>query len=122
MFKIQAYRFIIVGLLSVLIDSSSYFILKAFVQPSLAKGISFCLGTILAYLLNKQWTFEEKEHQKVKIIKFVFLYLFSLSANVLVNKMSLLLFPEAYIFSFLAATGTSTVLNFIGQKWWVFRK
>ncbi|WP_424766490.1 GtrA family protein [Paenibacillus sp. sgz302251] len=122
MLKIQAYRFVIVGLLAVLIDTSSYFILKAFVPPSVAKGISFCLGTILAYLLNKQWTFEEKVHQKKKIIRFALLYLFTLSANILVNKSGLLLYPGAYLFAFIAATGTSTVLNFIGQKWWVFKK
>jgi putative flippase GtrA len=30
--------------------------------------------------------------------------------------------PKWLLFAFLAATGTSTVLNFIGMKWWVFRK
>lgn len=122
MIKKQAFRFIIVGMMSVLIDTSSYFILKAFVPPFMAKGISFCLGTIIAYLLNKQWTFEEKNHQKKKIFRFVTLYMSTLCANVLVNSLVLIIFPKAYILAFLAATGTSTILNFIGQKWWVFKK
>jgi putative flippase GtrA len=122
MFKKQAFRFIIVGLLSVCVDTIIYFLTKSIVSPSLAKGISFVSGTLVAYLLNKQWTFEEDRHHTVKVIKFVSLYTFTLFANISVNRLGLHLYPGAYILSFIAATGTSTVLNFIGQKWWVFKK
>ncbi|WP_420869779.1 GtrA family protein [Cohnella ginsengisoli] len=112
----------IVGCLSVLVDTIVYFLLKEFIAPSIAKAISFICGTIVAYLLNKKWTFEETTHKSSKIFKFMALYLCTLGANIAVNHLSLQIVREAYLLAFLAATGTSTTLNFIGQKWWVFKK
>ena len=132
--KKEISRFILSGILAVLTDTFVYYILSHFIDLSLAKGISFLTGTITAYLMNKYYTFEQKRKSIKEVVKFLLLYLVSLAANVGVNKTCLLILPAAFsyisflnnfqavkLFSFLCATGTSTIINFSGQKFWVFK-
>ncbi len=100
-----------------------YWLLLHVTSHSPAKAVSFLSGTVVAYLLNKYWTFEKHRHSYAEMAKFLALYLTTLAANVGVNQLAIFLLPPPFNvpIAFLAATGTSTVLNFIGQKWWVFR-
>jgi putative flippase GtrA len=88
---------------------------------NISKGISFLLGTVVAYIINKYWTFEKKEKSYREMFQFGILYGFTLGANVLVNKIVLDLSNNTIILGFIVATGVSTILKFVGQKWWVFR-
>ncbi len=115
-------RFLIAGFSAVATDLFLYYMLFSIWGHAASKAASFISGSIVAYLLNKYWTFEQEKKSYWEMVKFTILYALTLGANVSVNKMSLVIFPEEVFFAFLAATGTSTVLNFIGQKWWVFKK
>ncbi len=117
--KKQIFRFLIAGFSAVGTDFFTYHLLILILSKSIAKGISFILGTIVAYLINKYWTFEKKEKSYSEMVKFMFLYLFTLSVNVGINKIFIMLNASINI-AFLFATATSATLNFIGQKWWVF--
>ncbi len=126
--KKQLIRFIISGCLAVFVDCMFYYILSYFLDISIAKAISFLIGTIAAFLMNKYYTFEQKKKSFLEAIKFLSLYLFSLGANVVVNKLSFIILPYVFdnfeirkLFAFLFATATSTIINFLGQKFWVFR-
>lgn len=114
-------RFLVAGFSAVGTDLSVYYLLLNFLDQSLAKAVSFISGTFVAYILNKYWTFEQKNKSYSEMIRFALLYTITLGVNVAVNRLSLLTFPDLIFPAFLAATGTSTILNFIGQKWWVFR-
>ena len=114
--------FILAGICAVGTDMLFYYILFGRIGHSPAKAASFLAGTFVAYVMNKYWTFEQHRRSYAEMARFGALYMTTLAANVGVNRASLALFPEAVLFSFLCATGTSTVLNFIGQKWWVFRR
>lgn len=114
-------RFLVTGFSAVSTDLSVYYLLLNFLDQSPAKAVSFISGTFVAYVLNKYWTFEQKRKSYSEMLRFAIVYMITLGANVAVNKMSLLIFPDLIFPAFLAATGTSTVLNFIGQKWWVFK-
>ncbi len=118
----QLTRFLVAGLTAVGTDFGFYFLLINFMAKSPAKAISFIIGTVAAYLINKFWTFEKSRYSSWEIVKFIILYASTLMANVGVNKLVLLVLPGFVFLGFLMATGTSTVLNFIGQKWWVFRR
>ncbi len=118
--KREIIRFIFAGFSAVGTDFVIYFILINVLSNSFSKIISFVCGTIVAYLINKYWTFEKHKKSLIEMFKFFFLYLLTLSVNVITNKIFLNNFNLVY-FSFLIATGISTILNFIGQKWWVFR-
>ena len=85
----------------------------------IAKAISFILGAIVGFIINKLWTFESKKFSKVEIIKYILLYACTATINTFVNRGVLLIF-EIELLAFLCATGISTILNFIGQKFFVF--
>lgn len=114
-------RFLIAGFSAVGTDLLVYFLLLRFLTHSPAKAVSFLCGTLVAFAINKYWTFEKKERSFPEVYKFAMLYVSTLVVNVSVNKLSLFVLPGFVVVAFLAATGTSTVLNFIGQKWWVFK-
>jgi putative flippase GtrA len=114
-------RFLVAGFSAVGTDAAFYWLLLHWFSHSPSKALSFMAGTVVAFVINKYWTFERKEKSFAEVMKFAALYTMTLGANVAVNKLALFLFPGWVGLAFLAATGTSTVLNFIGQKWWVFR-
>lgn len=119
-------RFLVAGFSAVGTDLAVYYFLLNFLNHSSAKAISFLIGAIVAYVINKYWTFEKKEWLHSEIIKFLTLYIFTLGVNVSINKFSLSIFDGLVLnyvfFAFLTATTASTVLNFIGQKRWVFAR
>jgi putative flippase GtrA len=117
----QLLRFLVVGCSAVATDFVTYTLLLHLLAHAPAKTISFILGSIVAYLLNKYWTFAVPGKNHIEVAKFIILYTSTLGVNVAVNAAVLILFPHAVPFAFLCATGTSTILNFIGQKWWVFK-
>ena len=117
--KRQINKFFISGVIAVAIDMLVYYLLLNFLIPELSKGISFIVGSVAAYSLNKYWTFEKPAKSFIEIIRFIFLYGTTLGLNVITNKI-ILDYTEIVIISFLIATGVSTIINFIGQKWWVF--
>ena len=119
--KKELKRFLVSGVCAVATDMITYYILLNFLSHNISKGISFLLGTVVAYLLNKYWTFEKQQKSYSEMFQFGILYSFTLVANVLVNKIVLDLSDNTIILGFIVATGVSTILNFVGQKWWVFR-
>jgi len=118
--KKELKRFLVAGLSAVGTDLIAYFILLNFLSHDVAKGTSFLLGTIVAYIINKYWTFEKHEKSYMEMMKFGVLYSITLGANVMTNNV-VLEYTNIVFLAFLIATGVSTILNFLGQKWWVFR-
>jgi|TARA_B110000503_G_scaffold56406_1_gene90398 putative flippase GtrA len=118
--KKELKRFLLAGLSAVATDLATYYILLNFIPHDIAKAISFLLGTILAFIINKYWTFEKYQKSYKEMMKFGILYSLTLGANVMTNNI-VLEYTSLVFLAFLVATGVSTVLNFIGQKWWVFR-
>ena len=118
--KKELKRFLVAGLSAVGTDLVMYYILLNFMPHDISKAVSFLLGTVVAFVINKYWTFEKHEKSYKEILKFGILYSLTLGTNVMTNKM-ILEYTSLVFLAFLVATGVSTVLNFIGQKWWVFK-
>lgn len=131
--KKQVRRFLVAGCGAVGTDTAVYFLLVHnfidHVGYDFAKFISFLSGTFVAFVVNKYWTFESTRRSFFEVAAFLILYMTTLGLNVSVNRIALdigLNYLEEVsrnltIVAFLAATGTSTVVNFLGQKYWVFR-
>ena len=121
----QMRRFLVVGTGSVGIDFLAYVGLIFFVDyrlsKDLAKAISFVLGTIFGFVANKFWTFESRKRSLFEVVSFFLLYFVTMLINVAVNRGVRLLLPKALVTAFICATATSTVLNFMGQKFIAFR-
>lgn len=114
-------KFLIGGGTAVLVDAVVYALLKQIISISTAKTSSYIAGAIVGFLINKFWTFESKGGNIDEIWKYALLYLFSALANTIVNHVVLCIVTNV-LFAFLCATATSTVINFIGQKFFVFSK
>ena len=114
-------KFLVGGGSAVVVDALFYAILKAYIDFSVAKAISYILGAFVGFIINKLWTFKSKKFKVAEIYKYIILYACSALANTGVNKFVIWIVPST-VLAFLCATGTSTVMNFLGQKFLVFRK
>jgi putative flippase GtrA len=142
----QIIKFVMIGLLATLVDLMAYWgflqIIPIFqldfdligeqFHPDnldLSKSLSFIIGSLVTYNLNKFWTWKQKDRSNRRFVKFYTLYGASLIINVFANKLALYFLlekvmfetlPHKFVFAFAFATGTSAVFNFTGQKLWVF--
>ncbi len=115
-------RFLVGGGSAVVTDYILYNLFSsAGLGLSASKAISFVCGAGVGFVINKLWTFESKEFSKAEIFRYILLYAVTATVNTLVNKAVLSIFHIKLI-AFLGATAVSTVLNFLGQKFYVFKK
>ncbi len=136
--KKQFIKFVLIGSTAVLADLSVYYILLNLFPEKIirvnnevyAKAISFVCGMAVTYTFNKYWTWKIKTRSNVRVIKFVVLYGTSMLINVGVNSALIAYLhktpfyndiPFKYLIAFIGATGISSIMNFAGQKFWVFK-
>lgn len=118
----ECLKFLVGGGSAVVVDFVLYRILVYIglsVSPS--KAISYVTGAAVGFVINKLWTFESKRFSKMEIVRYIILYAISACMNAGVNKCVLLIIDWT-VFAFLCATGVSTIMNFLGQKYFVFVK
>ena len=116
--------FLIIGILTVLIDYLVYFLSRKFIiNTSQAKAFGFISGTVFAFLANRNITFKNHSNICGHLYKFLILYSVTLFINITINN-NLLNWLTDFHFkiqvSFLVATTTSAIINFIGMKYFVF--
>ena len=134
----QISKFTIIGILAVLVDLTFYYIFLhiypewlfgLFSNEVMAKASSFLIGMNVTYYFNKSWTWKRTDRSAGRIMRFYFLYGFSLLLNVITNSSVLYVLyhwkgfsvmPYKYFIAFLSATFASAALNFAGQKFWIF--
>ncbi len=115
-------RFVVGGGSAVLVDFVVYRSLVHFgIDMSVAKAISYVAGAAVGFVINKFWTFECARLSFTEILRYVILYACSALANTMVNALVIWVTSMTF-FAFLCATGVSTIMNFIGQKFFVFRQ
>jgi len=113
-------RFLAGGGSAVIIDFVLYHVFMIMgVHLSAAKGLSFFCGAAVGFVINKLWTFESSGFLKKEIMRYIILYSITACINAAVNK-EVLAVTGTSMLAFLCATGVSTVLNFLGQKFFVF--
>lgn len=125
----QVVRFAVVGVVATLSDALVYGGLLwtgTVTSEDVAKALSFLVGTCVAFVLNKLWTFEDRSRDPRQVAAFFALYGTSWGINVGMNRLALwgamsLDLPFAHALAFCIATGASMVVNFLGQRFWVFR-
>jgi putative flippase GtrA len=122
----QAAKFGSVGVVNTLLDLALYFVLTRWLglgnQPAVAKAISYSVGVLNSFLLNRVWTFEARGSSWATLIPFILSSLVGLAINtgMLQFCLSSLHLPE--IVAIAAATAGSLLWNFIVSKFLIFRK
>lgn len=142
----QITKFFIIGVSAVLVDFIVYYILSDFakINTDISKAFGFIVGTFYTYFLNKRWTWKYTEKSnKGMVFMFGIVYLVSFVFNLLINKYGLEYLPDYLIsltlqdsegkvdtifalkgdkfLAFFFATLVSAIINFIGQKFFVFK-
>lgn len=144
---IELTKFAIVGAICFGLDLSLYYGLTVMLglPTFVAKALSVISATMFNYYLNKTWTWGQSNHDPRRFAKYVLLYSISGLLNVLSNEAFLKWLPDNEfqmliihaeqavqqpfftikidkILAVLGATMVGLLVNFIGQKTWVFKE
>lgn len=141
----QFIRFFLVGIMNTLVDliilniETTITGLKSGSPYAIQKGFSFIVAVTFSYFFNKYWTFKDKskEEEGKKFSQFLFVSIIGMLVNVSSATLTI-----AYLKPFidstlnlgflndqlwvnigaLAGTAVGLIWNFIGYKFWVFKK
>jgi putative flippase GtrA len=121
-FKKELIYYILIGIFVVLVDFISYhFFNKIFsIDFSNSKRLSYLLGAVLSFILNKRITFKSQEKKIFEPVSFSILYFSSFVLNSFTHDVLLDYLSGNY--PFIIATILSVVINYLGQKFIVFKK
>lgn len=121
----QFLKFNAVGLLNTAVDYLVFALLTEalYLPDTPAKLISYSCGILNSYVLNTAWTFKlERKRTPSEVLGFVLVNIVSLGAALAVLYVCRkLLHIETALFRNLIATPISMLINFFGNKLFVFR-
>ncbi len=123
--KTQIVRFVLTGAGSAVLDYGLTMLLLHGLgtPPGVAKACGFILGTTVAYLINRRWTFRA-EPSRARFAAVVLLYLVTFGVNVGLFSWMSHVWPETWAYSaiaFVIAQGVATVINFVVQRAVIFK-
>ncbi len=123
--KTQVIRFLATGVLSAIFDFSITIALQYGLdfQLSIAKAVGFIVGTTVAYLINRRWTFRAAP-SRARFIAVAALYAATFGVQNALYTVFGHMWPETILYSaaaFVIAQGTATVINFIVQRTVIFK-
>ncbi len=120
-------KFLAVGMIAVSLDWGIYLVLVNFLGLGavLSKSFSYIIGTMFAFIANGRLVFQS-DLAPVNFLKHLLLYTFSLLANTLLFAFFKSNFsfdsPMILVAALLTSTFVSTVINYVGMRFWVFKK
>ena len=120
----QLVKFGLVGVANTLIDFGIFVLLHGYLRVfyALAQVISYSCGMTNSYFLNKFWTFQSKEAIRLaEVVKFVVVNLLSLGVSLVLLYLVRGRGNWGVVESKVLATLGSLLVNFLGNKFWVFR-
>jgi len=119
--KSELIKYILVGIFVVFLDFLFYqlFINVFEINSSNSKRLSFISGAVFSFFLNKYITFNSNKRRLKEPFLFGLLYFTSFSLNSFSHDLSIKYFAGNY--PFYIATSLSVVINYLGQKFIVFK-
>lgn len=113
--------FLLVGGLATTIDFIVYNYLLNFFSINISKLISMLVSSLFSYFTNKIFTFNKGKGLNGRyLIKFYIVFILNVLANISVNyyiyKLTLI-----KLLAFILATFIGMLINFVGQKFFVFK-
>ena len=119
----EIYKFIIIGIIAVSIDAFVYYLLGnfEFFSYEISKRISFICGAAFAFFFNRSYVFQIKHKNISQILGFSILYFTSFLSNASSHDFVLNKLGIPFV-AFIFATAISTTINYLGQKFIIFKK
>jgi len=119
-------RFSIVGVINTAVDFMIFILLNKFigVYYLFSQIAGYTGGIINSFILNKIWTFDNKNITKKtpqQLAQFILINLVSLSVSLIGMKMFVSSLSISVIISKVMVTVLSQVINYMGYKFWVFK-
>lgn len=120
---IKFIKFNAVGLLNTVIDFVVYTLLTAVgMNFAAAQVISYGCGMLNSYICNSRWTFKEKKDSAGRVFGFVLVNLAALGVSIGMLALCKNLWGLEGALAKLIATPFSLVINFVGNRLFVFKK
>lgn len=121
-------RFLGVGVINTLVGSLIMFLLYNLVHVNywISSALNYVVGSICSFFLNKRFTFKSKLYSMKEVIRFVLniLVCYGVSYGLARPLMRLILTQSSTVVqenaAMLVGMGVFTVLNYFGQKLFVF--
>ena len=122
-------KFLTVGLLGTLTNLILFYLFvdRWTFAPLSVSTVTFVISSIQNYYLNHIWTFSDRtENQPVGLsnyVKYLFMALAGLGINLFLLWVILFLFtPPLKVIAQTFGIAGGTIINFMGSKYWVFKK
>ena len=122
-------KFLTVGLLGTLTNLVLFYILAdkwGFAALPIS-SLTFFISSVQNYYLNHIWTFSDRTINQlvglISYVKYLFVALLGLAVNLFILWLILFFFsPPLKVMAQAIGIGGGTIINFIGSKYWVFKK
>ncbi|WP_311518630.1 GtrA family protein [uncultured Corynebacterium sp.] len=128
----QGTKFVITGVISAIVDAGLTWLLQlglGLLDKDGARTVGFIFGTLVAYLLNRRWTFNAKASKR-RLAAVAATYALTYLVNMVIYRRAFNFFDEdlawsstlALVVAYVLAQGTATIINFFVQRWVIFRR
>lgn len=121
----QFFKFAIVGILNTIITVTLFFLLYKLcnIYYIFSTILAYSAGILNSYLWNKYWTFRIKKSSIVReLLKFLTINLIGLGLNTILMILFVEILKTEKILAQIFTVGFVMILNFLGSKFWVFKK
>ena len=120
----EFWRFLVVGIASTIVNYGLFHVTLAYFDFHYlaSSAIGYLSGVLFGFYFNKSWSFTIRHELRFALPKYLVVYLFSLVVSVGLLKIMVDYFLFGKYASNLVAITVTTVLNFVGIKFYAFNK
>lgn len=128
--KAQSTKFAMTAVIAAAVDGTLMWVLQlglGVLGQDGSRAVGFVAGTLMAYLLNRRWTFNAQASKRRFVAVFA-TYAVTFAVNMLLYRRLFDLFNDhinatlALVCAFAIAQGSATLVNFYVQRWVIFRR
>ena len=129
-FDITTIKFILVGIVNTIVGTGVMFFLYNFCSVNywIASASNYIVGSIVSYFLNKYFTFKNTERSTRQIVKFIinipvcYFIAYGVARPVVVTLLPGAREKAGGNIAMLVGMSLFVILNYFGQRFYVFRK
>ena len=123
---LQVFKFASVGIINTGVDLGIYFLLTRYFSffgdfVFMPKALSYSMGVITSYTLNRHWTFKSNVSSSRSFLTFVAVNLFSMALNAGLLALFIHFLSLNELVAILSVTSITFTWNFLASKILVFR-